>query len=358
MGSIILFLIVLSVLVLVHEAGHFFTALWMGMKVEEFGVGFPPRAWSKIKNGIRYSINWIPLGGFVKIKGESGEDRMDPDSFGSKPAWKRFIVLIAGVAMNMILAVVLFSIGYGIGLPQALDDLPASAHVREQQIYVADVAPESPASEVGLQSGDVLTSIDDVAFVSAEEAQNYIQAHVDSEMTLRVKREQDFFVYSATPRELAIAGNNKVLGVSLVTTGIVSYPWYLAPVKGAETTFIYTREILRAFGGLFSNLIVHQQVSADLSGPVGIAAMTGQVAKMGFAYLLQFAALLSINLAVLNVLPLPALDGGRILFLAIEKIIRRPVPSRVEGTVHAAGFALLMILVVVITFKDITKLFQ
>ncbi len=358
MGSIILFLIVLSVLVLVHEAGHFFTALWIGAKVEEFGVGFPPRAWSKIKNGIRYSINWIPLGGFVKIKGESGADRTDPDSFGSKPAWKRFIVLIAGVTMNLLLAAVLLSVGYGIGLPQVLDDLPASAHVREQQIYVADVAPESPASEVGLQSGDVLESIDNVAFVSAEEAQNYIQAHVDAEMTLRVKREQDVFTYLATPRELEIAGNKKVLGVGLVTTGVVSYPWYTAPVMGVEATVVYTREILRAFGDLLLNLVVHQRVSADLSGPVGIAAMTGQVAKMGFTYLLQFAALLSINLAVINVLPLPALDGGRILFVAIEKIIRRPVSTRIEGTVHAAGFALLMILVVVITFKDITKLFQ
>ncbi|MEK7105132.1 MAG: RIP metalloprotease RseP [Patescibacteria group bacterium] len=355
MGSVILFLVVLSVLVLVHEAGHFFTALWIGAKVEEFGVGFPPRALSKIKNGIRYSINWIPLGGFVKIKGESGADRTDPDSFGSKPAWKRFIVLIAGVAMNVILAAVLFSIGYGIGMPQVIDDLAPSAHVRDEMIYVVNVAEASPAGEAGIAAGDILQSIDSNTFASADEAQAYIQSHTDAAMTLVVKRDADFFTYTATPRELPEAEGRKVLGVGLVTTGVVSYPLYLAPVKGVEATIFFTKEILIAFYDLIKNLIIHQEVAVDLSGPVGIAVMTGEVAKLGFVYLLQFGALLSINLAVINVLPFPALDGGRILFLVIEKVIGRPVPSRVEGIVHSVGFMLLMALVVLVTYKDLVK---
>lgn len=355
-SSIILFLVVLSVLVLVHEAGHFFTALWMGAKVEEFGVGFPPRAWSRVKNGIRYSINWIPLGGFVKIKGESGADSHDPDSFASKPAWKRFIVLAAGVTMNFLLAVVLLSVGYGIGMPQVVDDtLSAQAHVREEKVHVVNVAEASPAATAGIEPGDELQSIDAQNFETAEEAQKYIQAHADNEMTIVVKRGEEYFTYAATPIELAEAEGRKVLGIGLIQTGIVSYPLYLAPIKGFETTVYFTKEIIIAFYDLIKNLIVHQEVAVDLSGPVGIAVMTGEVAKLGLSYLIQFAAVLSINLAVINFIPFPALDGGRVLFLLIEKLRGKPVNARIEAVVHNLGFALLMTLVILITYRDLVR---
>ncbi|MEK9131048.1 MAG: site-2 protease family protein, partial [Patescibacteria group bacterium] len=320
-GTIILFLVVLSVLVLAHEAGHFFTALKLGAKVEEFGVGFPPRAWSTIRKGIRYSINWIPLGGFVKIKGESGGDRQDPDSFAGKPAWKRLIVLAAGVTMNLVLAAVLFSVGALVGMPQVIDGaVPPSAVVREQSISVTQVAEGSAADLVGIEIGDQITSIDALTFENAEAARSYIGSHADVSLTVVVKRGADYYTYLAQPAELAEADGKKVLGIGLVETGIVSYPWYLAPVQGVQTTVYLTKEIVVAFYDLIKNLIVHQNVSVELSGPIGIAVMTGEVARMGIAYLIQFAAILSINLAVINILPFPALDGGRILFLLIEKL--------------------------------------
>lgn len=355
-GSIILFLVVLSILVLAHEAGHFVTALWVGVKVEEFGVGFPPRAFSIIRKGIRYSINWIPLGGFVKIKGESGEDRHDPESFASKPAWKRFLVLVAGVVMNFVLAVVLLTIGSYVGMPQVVDGaLAPQAHVREQVVNIIEVAKDSAASAAGMQAGDQLQSIDGNAFTKAEDAQNYIASHQESQMTLIVKRADAMYTYTATPSVIAESDGKKVLGLGLIGTGIVSYPWYLAPVQGVQVTFEFTKQILIAFYGLIKNLIIHQQVSVDLSGPVGIAVMTGEVARLGFVYLLQFAAVLSINLGVVNFIPFPALDGGRILFLVIEKIRRKPVEARIEAMVHNIGFLLLMGLVVLITYRDLVK---
>lgn len=356
MGSILLFLIVLSVLVLVHEAGHFFTARWIGAEVEEFGVGFPPRAWSRVKNGIRYSINWIPLGGFVKIRGESGEHRHDPRSFSSKPAWKRLIVLSAGVAMNFVLAAVLLSVGYGIGLPQVVDGQTSpAATVREEAISIVNVAEGSAAAAAGLQLGDELVSIDGVMFASAEDARAYIQAHVDGSMEVVVKRGDDYVAQTLTATELAAADGAKVLGIGLIKSGIVSYPWYLAPIEGVKATVWITKEIVIAFVDLLGNLIVRQEVAVDLAGPVGIAVMTGEVARLGIAHLIQFTALLSINLAVINFIPFPALDGGRALFVVIEKLIGRPVKASVEASIHNIGFALLMILVILVTYRDLVK---
>lgn len=356
-GSILLFLVVLSVLVLVHEAGHFFTALWAGAKVEEFGIGFPPRAWSFMRKGIRYSINWIPLGGFVKIKGESGEDRSDPDSFASKPAWKRFIILAAGVTMNFVLAAVLLTIGFGIGMPEVIDShLPASAHVEQNVTNIVTVLADSDAVKQGLQVGDQLISIDNHVFSSAEQAQQYIHDHGDLPMMLVVKRGDQNVNATVTASVLPESDGKKVLGIGLIQTGLVTYPWYELPLRGVLETWTMTKEIVAAFWQLISNLIVHQQVSADLSGPVGIAVMTGQVAQLGLVYLLQFAAVLSINLAVINFVPFPALDGGRALFLLIEKIKGKPMKHQVEAIINNIGFALLMVLVVLITYRDVVRL--
>ncbi len=354
--SILLFIVILSVLVLVHEAGHFFTARWIGAQVEEFGVGFPPRAWSFVRKGVRYSLNWIPLGGFVKIRGESGDGRNDPLSFSSKPAWKRLVVLSAGVIMNFVLAAFLLAIGFMVGVPQAIEsNLSSSAIVRERAIAVVQVAEGSAAALAGVQFGDEVASIDGAMFESAEEARTYIQAHLESEMQVTVKRGEEYFTYPMTATELEAADNARVLGIGLATSGVVSYPWYLAPIEGVKSAAFLTKEVVLAFYGLLKNLVVHQEVAVDLSGPIGIAVMTGEVAKLGFVYLLYFAALLSINLAVINFIPFPALDGGRALFVIIEKIKGSPVHEKFEATAHTVGFALLMILVVLVTYRDLVR---
>ena len=353
LSTILLFVIVLSLLVFVHELGHFLMAKKMGMRVDEFGFGFPPRLFAIRKGETDYSINWIPLGGFVKIKGESGEHKGDNDSFASKKAWQRFVVLVAGVVMNLVLAFVLLSAGFMLGLPSVVDEnTPASATIEQGELSIMSVLDDSPASEAGIQSGAVITAIDDRVFENAESARAYIKEHGQEGVSMTVKMGEDYVTHELVSEQLV--GTDVVgVGIGFVQTALVSYPFFESIARGFNATGMFTIEVVKAFWELLRNMVVSQEVGVELSGPVGIAVLTGEVAALGLVYLLQFTALLSINLAVINILPFPALDGGRILFLIIE-LFRggKPVNERIETTVHNLGFALLMVLVLVVTYKD------
>ncbi len=353
MGTILLFIIVLSVLVFVHELGHFLVAKKMGMKVEEFGFGFPPRVVGIRKGETVYSINWIPLGGFVRIKGESGEHKEDKDSFASKKAWQRFLVLIAGVVMNLFLAAVLLSAGFMIGLPSIIDEnISSSARVRESSLTVMTVVEGSPAATAGITQGDTIVSINGQIFGNAQEARAFISQQAEDGISVVVETGEGTAVtHELTSAYLPEAQVNGI-GIGLVQTGLVAYPFFEAIGQGIAATIAFTGEVVGAFAGLIGNLLTGKGLGVDLSGPVGIAVITGKVAALGFVYLLQFTALLSINLAVINVLPFPALDGGRVLFLLIEKLRGRAVNERIEIAAHNLGFILLMVLVVLVTYKD------
>ncbi|MDP2709075.1 MAG: RIP metalloprotease RseP [bacterium] len=371
--TIITFIIVLSILVFAHELGHFLTARRFGVRAEEFGFGFPPRAfglyksvngsWKPVWGGREvsdaadtiYSINWLPLGGFVKIKGENGDGENEPDSFASRPIWQRAVMLSAGVIMNVALAAVLISAGFMAGLPQALDGtLDSRARVSDQKIQVVQVVNNSPAELAGLMIGDTIVSIDGQKFSNFEELQSYVGANTGSPLAYKIERSGEIIDEKITPELLADTGRGGI-GVGITETGIVSYPWHIAIIEGVKTTFFLLWAIIVAFYELIKGLIFGQGVTADLAGPVGIATLTGQVARLGFVYLLQFTALLSINLAVINFFPFPALDGGRVLFLIIEKIKGSPVKREVEGAIHNIGFALLMLLVLIVTFRDVSR---
>lgn len=371
--TIITFIIVLSVLVFAHELGHFWTARRFGVKAEEFGFGFPPRAFGVYKNtagewkfirgdkevsdsrGTIYSINWLPLGGFVKIKGENGENEKENDSFASRPIWQRMIMLSAGVVMNVVLAAAIFSIGFMMGLPQSLDNnLNAKAQVSERKIQIVAVMENSPALSAGLQIGDTILSINGNEFGNYEELQKYTGERIGQELDYKIKRADQELEEKITPEIMAETGKGGI-GVAITETGVVRYPWYLAIYEGIKTTLFLTWAIILAFYELIKGLIFGHGVTADLSGPVGIATLTGQVARMGLVYLMQFTALLSINLAVINFIPFPALDGGRVLFLLIEKIKRAPVKREVEAIIHNIGFILLMILVLAVTLRDVAR---
>ena len=376
--TILIFILILGLLVFVHELGHFVTAKKSGVRVEEFGFGLPPRAigiqiikedgkrkWKFIsrgydlsKDGVAptvYSLNWIPLGGFVKIKGEEGGAVGDSDSFSNKPIWKRAVILSAGVTMNFILAAALLAFGFGIGLPQVLSDADLSrAAVRDRNTQIVRVLDGTSAAKAGVLAGDIILNVDGQEIVSENFLRSYIESRAGQEIVLKIKRDNNTQDISATPATLKETGKPG-LGISFVEIGIVSYPWYLAAWKGLEAAVFYAREIVVAFYHLLKNLIVHQSVSMDLSGPVGIAVMTGRVARLGFIYLLQFAAMLSINLAIINILPFPALDGGRLLFLLIERLRGRAVNQKIEQWAHTLGFALLMLLIVAVTYRDISK---
>lgn len=357
--TVLLFIALLSVLVFVHELGHFLVARACGMKVEEFGFGFPPKAFSVKKGDTEYSINWIPIGGFVRIKGENGNEKHDHDSFSSKKPWQRFLVLIAGVAMNFLLAAVLFSIGFMIGLPSMVDStLPSSAHIRDSRLAIMEVMADSPAARAGIVGGDSIVSVDGQAATDAEQTRTYLADHGTNGVDLTIqkgdKTEQTVRVVSETLKGTATVG----IGIGFIRTGLVSYPFHLAILHGVTATAQMTGDIFKSFYDLIASLITTQKMAAALSGPVGIAVMTGQVAAMGFVYLLQFAAILSINLGVINVLPFPALDGGRIFFLIIEKLRGRAVNERLEIAMNNLGFLLLMLLVVFVTVKDVVHLFK
>lgn len=372
--TIVAFVLVLSVLVFVHEAGHFGTARLFGIKSEEFGLGFPPRfigyyknlegKWKLVRGNKKvedaadtiYSINYVPLGGFVKIKGEDATEgaTVDPDSFIAKPIWQRSIVISAGVTMNMILAAVLLSIGLMFGIPQALDGLNDRAVVTDRKVVVAEAVKDSPADKAGIKIGDVIQSAGGHSITNFSDLQAFNESHVGQSETYVVKRTDQEISFTIKPETRPETGKGGI-GIAAVETGLVSYPWYWAPWEGIKQTYSLTVAILKAFGSMFYGIFTGQGVSADVAGPVGIAALTGQVARMGIIYLLQFTALLSINLAIINFLPIPALDGGRLLFMIIEKIKGRPVKRELETAIHNVGFILLMVMVVFVTYKDIAK---
>lgn len=356
--TILLFLVLLSALVIAHEWGHYQAARRAKMDIEEFGIGFPPRIFGvKDSRGTLWSLNLIPLGGFVRIKGENGEERDHPGAFASKSFLSRLAVLFGGIAMNIVVAYILFSAGYLFGIPTLTEgmDLP-HARITDKALVVMEVVPSSPATDAGLSIGDTLLSIDGKTYETSEDARAALTPHEDgSPLALEVKQGGEVKTLSVTPRYVEEIGRDGV-GLAVAETGIVHYPVYLAPVKGAETTAIVTVQIIEGFGGMITGLLHRENVVANLSGPVGIAVITGEVAKLGIPYLIQFAAMLSLNLAVLNAIPFPALDGGRILFLLIEAVRRKPNSETLERTIHSIGFALLLLLVVFVTYKDILKL--
>jgi len=389
--TIIIFILILGLLVLVHEWGHFICARKTGMRVEEFGFGFPPRAfgvyknpvtgkfkwvWGKGKSSLKetvggkamtgdefpntvYSLNWLPLGGFCKIKGENGEAMAEPDSFGFQKAWKRALVLVAGVSMNFLLACILLGIGFMIGLPadmsMGVDD--KAIVVEPAQVMVQAISKDSPADKAGLAYGDTILSLDGQAVVSTENMITYIQAHQDDEIAVVVQRVEEQLTYNLTPELLRETDEYEQIGLILADAGIIRYPWYVAIYKGFIAGAIGVINIVFSFYIVIKNLILGQGLVFEVAGPVGIAVMVGDSLRLGVNYLINLTAMLSLVLAVINILPIPALDGGRILFIGIEKLIRRPVPIKYEQMAHTIGFVLLMALIVVVTWRDVAGLF-
>ncbi|HYE22399.1 MAG TPA: RIP metalloprotease RseP [Verrucomicrobiae bacterium] len=357
MVTLIIFIVILGLLVFVHELGHFVMAKRSGMAVEEFGFGFPPRLFGIKKGETIYSINWIPLGGFVKIVGEDGGDAANPKSFGSKSFGARLAVLAAGVTMNVIFAWVLISIGLAAGLPTALDEgetLPGTAKIRDVSVAVIEVAPESPASAADFKVGDRIIKINGQEVTSIDTVQNLTQENIDKPTTYTFERGSTVLEKQVVPRGNPPADQGP-LGIGLSSVGLVSYPWYVAPWKGLQATIGLIWATLSAFWTILSNLVGGAPAGVDLTGPVGIAKLTGDVAALGFVYLLQFTAILSVNLAIINAVPFPALDGGRILFLIIEKIRRKKMSVNVEQWANTVGFTLLLLLMFFVTVKDVGR---
>ncbi len=371
MVTIISFILILGLLIFVHELGHFMTARRNGVKADEFGFGFPPRIfgliWDEATKKFRtvrgnkeiesphtvYSINWIPLGGFVKIKGENGGDQNEKDSFSSKGAWVRTKILAAGVIMNFILAWALISLVFMVGAPESIEC--NDPDIDQANIYISEVVPESPASAMGLMIGDEILKDQGAArFRTYCEVREYISSRKGKEIILKVKRGDEILEFRGTPRVDAPETQGP-LGIGLAQTKIVARPWYAAIVNGFTTVIDIIIAMLVALGSIIKSVFIGKGAQVEVAGPIGIAVLTKQVTTLGFVYVLQFIAFLSINLGIINALPIPALDGGRILFVLIEKLKGSPVSRKAEQIIHTVGFVLLILLMVFITIKDVVK---
>jgi regulator of sigma E protease len=357
--SIISFVIIISALILLHEWGHFIAAKKSGMRVDEFGIGFPPRLGGIRRGETLYSVNLLPIGGFVRILGEGGEEATNPRSFASRSAGRRAFVLGAGVLVNVLIAYAIFTAVQVVGVPTLIDDSTPLDGTRDVGVQVVSVDPASPAAEAGLQIGDRIAALgvgEDVWNVDlVAQVQEITSEYGGQDIVVSIERGSERFDISVYART-EFPGSEGPLGISIARTGIVSHPWYEAPWRGVHITVAATTATFAAFGDALQSGIRSRSVPETISGPVGIVALAGQLRTLGTTYFLQLIAIISLNLAILNILPFPALDGGRIVFVVIEKIKGSPVNQRVEGMIHASGFALLMLLVAVITYHDIKGL--
>ena len=349
--TLVLFLLTFTVIIAVHEFGHYLTARLLGMKVLEFAFGFPPRIAAIRHAGIDYSINAIPFGGFVRILGQddfsirqAGEGA--PGSFTSKPWWAQAIVLAAGVTMNMVLALVVLTIAFASGTTASTGD-----------VRVDQVAPNSPAQLVGIQVGDIVRSIDGREIRRSGDLVSYVTSQArrnpDQEVTLEIERGGRTVEIKAVPRAEPPEGEGP-LGIRL------------EEVQGAKALTLPDafREALTLSGQVITQIaelpgqLLAPRTSTGaptVGGPIEIFRVTGQVAQYGIPTFLKLVGVLSVNLAVLNIVPFPGLDGGRLFFVLLAGIFRRRLSPQVEAAVHAVGFVLLLALLLVVSIADIRR---
>ena len=347
MTSIITFIIILSILVLVHELGHFLVARKFGIKVEEFGFGYPPRIWGKKIGETIYSINWLPFGGFVRMLGEDSHAQVENEkdvkrAFFNQKKRVRVAVLLAGVVMNFLLGVVLFGAIYTkIGIPEKVDYL-----------VVTGVAEGSPAKKAGLKVDDKILNV-----AGIQEFIDDVNNHRGEEYELELDGERKLVVVPRTKEETPEGEGS--LGVAISNVDMVMYPYLQRPFRGMLTglkeAMAWGRDIFDSLSLMIVRLF-KGDVPKDVAGVVGIYQISKDVSKEGLLAILQFMAILSINLSILNLLPIPALDGGRLLFIAIETLIRKRVKPEVEQVIHLVGIVALIGLMVLVTVGDVKRL--
>lgn len=368
LGTVAAFIGILVVLVLVHELGHFIVAKRAGITVEEFGIGFPPRIGSVMRGGTRYSLNWIPLGGFVKMLGEDGdveirrlresglsEDEVEQamaGAFNRRPVWVRVGVLLAGVVMNFVLAAALFAFAFS--MPTLVGEGP---------LTVTEIQAGSPA-EGTLEVDDVIVGVDGRTFERSADLTDYVAERGGTAVTLDVERDGESIEVEVVPRvvtdEDRAAGTGPI-GFAYDPERVVERPPLVegpidAVARGTSTAWTIAIQIPGGLADAVGGLIGLNPDAPDARGPIGIAQETGRILEAPLVSQLLFIGLLSVNLAVLNVLPFPPLDGGRIAVVLLEAVRRRRIPAEREALIYLAGFAVLIALVILISINDIQRL--
>ena len=349
--SILIFFIVLSLLVLVHELGHFLTAKKVGIKVEEFGFGYPPRIWSKKIGETIYSLNWIPFGGFVRLLGQESSNKEKYSAKEIKRTFfyqnklKRSFVLLAGVFGNFLLAVFCFTFIYSkLGIPKKLN-----------YIKIIEVVSNSPAEKAGLQKGEQIIKAANKEVTSVEEFINVINKNKGKKIILEDNKGK---IFTVVPRENPPQGEGS-LGVAINDIEMVFYPWWQMPFlgvwQGFKEAFLWGGMIIQGLAVTVQQLF--KGVSPQMAGPVGIFQMTSNAAKQGFLDLVQFIGVLSVNLAILNLLPIPALDGAHLIFVFVGDWLGEK-KEKVENVLNIAGMVFLISIMVLVTISDVLKIFK
>lgn len=361
----LIFFVVLSILVIIHELGHYSVARLIGVSVEEFGFGLPPRIWGKKIGHTIYSLNWLPIGGFVRLAGEDDldesighykknhKDKETKRFFWARSKKERAAILLAGVTMNFLLAVAITSYL----LVQGLDE-PA------QRVKIEEILPNSPAEQAGLHVGDSVTKIrftgsNNEVITSPtripDELVTITHANVGKQIEiifLRDGKEQKVYV---TPRKEYPEGEGP-MGVRIgFDVQKLKYSWYEAPFAAVKLNLSRGRDMIVSLVSLPQRALQGQQVQNEVAGPIGIAQVTGEAAKIGFSAVLNLMSILSLSLALLNTLPFPALDGGRLLFVVLEKIMGRKVRPAVERTAHQIGMIFLLGFILLVTLNDLSR---
>jgi len=354
--TFIAFFAVLAVLILVHELGHFLAARKHKVGVEEFGFGFPPRLASFKKGETLYSFNLLPLGGFVKITGEDASQSDNPKNFASRSIAQRASILVAGVFFNLILAYFLFSFVVWIGMPVNANDPLWQGRVSDPQIMVIDVFKGSSAAAAGIETGDKIVAMRpesgaELLPSTINQMQDFTKIHRGENVGVVVLRDGDELRLSAfLPENNEL--NQGILGIAMANIGTFQQPWYSALWSGLEMTIATFARTMKGLAILIGMLVSGEQVAGLVSGPVGIFSIVASSIDFGIPFLIVLIATLSVNLAFINLIPFPGLDGGRLLFLAIEGLRGRPISQKIGGLAHAIGFVILILLMVVITYYD------
>ncbi len=396
MTTLIIFLLVLTALVFVHELGHFLAAKLFKVRVDEFAIGFPPRIASRKIKGTVWALNLLPLGGYVKIFGENPDDQpkdehgnpipgaaenSSPDNFQAKAWWKQIIILAAGVIFNIIFAWVLISIIYMIGSTTSIEGL--SPQIQEKyahgnsEVVISMVKADSPADRSGLKAGDKIMSVSDtrktISLIPGadvdeknkadtskiQDVQNLI-ANAPRAVVFNVSRVESptstrTIAYTVAP-EPGIVEGKKAVGISMSEVAFIKMDFKDSIYYGTRATIMGTEQVAVGLYKFIGNVFKGDGGLKDVTGPVGIAQVVGQASADGFLHLLEITAIISINLAIINLVPFPALDGGRIVVVFLEAVSRRKVPARVINVVNAVGFLLLILLMIIVTIKDVRAL--
>jgi regulator of sigma E protease len=363
--NILIFIIILLILVLIHEAGHFFTAKSFKIRVDEFGFGFPPKLFSKKFGETEYSFNAIPFGGFVKIFGENPDEEntngIDSDrSFVNKPKWQQALVLFAGIFANFILAWILFSFTFLIGSPLATDSIPLGAKEKmTNNLVILGIAKNSPAERAGLKGGDIIVSAetknDKILKPTVKEFVNFSNKSGEN-ITLSIIQNNIEKTINIIPEENVELGRAFV-GISPGVLASGKFGFFESFKYGFGTTLISSKDTLIGFSKLFKGGQEAKEVRNSVIGPVGLVKITGIIFNIGIGYLISFMAVISISLAVINLVPFPALDGGRLFFLLIEKIKGSRLNPKFSNMANMIGFGILILLMILVTYHDIVKLF-